>query len=200
MPVCGSEPWECELWSCTVVGTIGIDVVGSCEVSGDTATTVVLGNCACVVVGWAVVLGATVVVVLVVEVLLELVVGAAVVVVGGFHETVDETVLDTPATTAVAVYVAEPVEFVLTVIVAMPLAFVVAVNVCPASGPALTVTVTDTPDCGTPEIVCAVAVIVRSSPAFGDAGLIESVNELGNETEPPPIDTAFLVLVGDGYG
>lgn len=103
--------------------------MGSCEVSGDTATAVVLGNCACVVVGWAVVLGATVVVVLVVEVLLELVVGAAVVVVGGFQDTVDDTVLEIPPTMAVAVYVAEPVELVRTVIVAIPLAFVVAVKV-----------------------------------------------------------------------
>jgi hypothetical protein len=53
----------------------------------------------------------------------------ATVVVGGFQETVVETVFDTPLTTAVAVYVAEPVEFVLIVIVATPLALVVAVNV-----------------------------------------------------------------------
>lgn len=128
------------------------------------------------------------------------VVGASVVVVGGFHETVAETVFETPATTAVAVYVAEPVEFVRTVIVAIPLAFVTAVNVCPASGPELTVTVTETPACGTPAIVCAVAVIVKSSPALGEAGLIDKVKELGRETEPPPIDTALRVLVGLGYG
>ena len=85
-------------------------------------------------------------------------------------------------------------------IVAIPEAFVVAVNVCPASGPLLTVTVTTTPACATPASVCAVAVIVRSSPARGVVGVIARVNELGSETLPPPIDTALRVLVNVGYG
>jgi len=57
------------------------------------------------------------------------VVGAGIVVTGGFHETVAETVLATLFTVAVAVYTAVPVLFVRTVIVAIPLAFVVAVKV-----------------------------------------------------------------------
>jgi hypothetical protein len=89
---------------------------------------------------------------------------------------------------------------VFTVIVAIPEASVVAVNVWPASGPLLTVMLTTTPACGTPEIVCAVAVIVSGVPALGFAGLIARVKELGRLTLPPPIDTAFLVLVTDGYG
>jgi hypothetical protein len=45
-----------------------------------------------------------------------------------------------------------------------------------------------------------VAVIVSGVPALGFVGLMESVKELGNETEPPPIETAFLVLETEGYG
>jgi hypothetical protein len=41
---------------------------------------------------------------------------------------------------------------------------------------------------------------VRGVPALGFAGLIARVKELGRLTLPPPIDTAFLVLVTDGYG
>ncbi len=73
------------------------------------------------------------------------VVGIGIVVTGGFHETVAETVFETPLTIAVAVYTAVPSELVRTAIVAIPEEFVVAVNVCPASGPELTVTVTVTP-------------------------------------------------------
>jgi hypothetical protein len=59
---------------------------------------------------------------------------------------------------------------------------------------------TTTPACGTPAIVCAVAVIVRGVPADGFVGLIAKVNELGKETDPPPIETAFRVEEADGYG
>lgn len=100
-PVTGS-PWSCVEWSWTVVG-------GD---SGTTATVVVL-----VVSATAVVLGATDVVTATVVVGAIVVVGAAVVVggrvvvggvnvvvvAGGNHETVAETVLDTPLTVAVAV-------------------------------------------------------------------------------------------------
>ena len=82
----------------------------------------------------------------------------------------------------------------------MPEVSVVAVNVCPASGPLLTVMLTTTPACGTPEIVCAVAVIVSSVPADGFAGLIARVKELGRLTLPPPMDTATRGLDEDGYG
>lgn len=92
-----------------------------------------------------------------------------------------------------------PTDDVFTVIVATPREFVVAVNVCPASGPLLTVMLTTTPACGTPASVCAVAVIVSGVPADGLVGLIARVKELGRDTEPPPIDTAFLVLPV-GYG
>jgi hypothetical protein len=63
----------------------------------------------------------------------------------GSHVTVVETVFATPFTVAVAVYTFVPEEEVFTVIVAIPDAFVVAVNVCPASGPLLTVMETVTP-------------------------------------------------------
>lgn len=42
------------------------------------------------------------------------------------------------------------------------------------------------------------AVIVKGVPAAGFVGLIARVNELGRDTEPPPMDTAFLVLEDDG--
>lgn len=51
-----------------------------------------------------------------------------------------------------------------------------------------------------PDIVCAVAVIIKSVPASGFSCDIDSVNELGKETSPPPIETALLGLDSVGYG
>jgi hypothetical protein len=45
-----------------------------------------------------------------------------------------------------------------------------------------------------------VAVIVRGVPAAGLVGLMARVKELGRDTEPPPMETAFLVEDADGYG
>lgn len=119
--------------------TTSTTVVGALVVTG---TCVVLGALV-VVVTRVVVVGAPVVVELVVVELV--VVGAAVVVGGAAHVTVVETVFVTPLTVAVAVYTFVPTEEVFTVIVAIPLASVTAVNVCPASGPLLTVIDTVTP-------------------------------------------------------
>ena len=38
------------------------------------------------------------------------------------------------------------------------------------------------------------------NPACGEAGEIPRVKELGSDTEPPPMETALRVDVGDGYG
>jgi hypothetical protein len=100
--VIGASTTTLVVLDCSVLGTGGCVVV-------ITGSTVVLGA--------IVVVGATVVVV------------GGTVVVGGFHVTVAETVLETPLTTAVAVYTAEPVELVRTTIVATPEALVTAVSV-----------------------------------------------------------------------